>query len=128
MWGLNILYIPILIQITRVTRYYDYHSLYTACKKVCAFIIDTVKPNNDDSNQPIEVWDYENVGFDLFYSIIQYRQLRIRGKFPDMLITIFGTKSTSLAPFLFFLYNYELLQIKQYFNLSLDFFSIALYF
>lgn len=72
MCGDLISYMSSLIQITRVTRYYDYHSLYTICKKVCAFIIDTVKPNNNDSNQPIEVWDYENVGFDLFFKI-QYR-------------------------------------------------------
>lgn len=53
---------------------------------------------------------------------MQYRQSRIRDIFPDMLTTIFGTKSTSLAPFLFFLYNSDFLKTKQYFNLGLDFF------
>lgn len=110
----NILYIPSHIQITRVTRIYDYHFsfLYAACKKVRAFIIDTVNFNNDDdSDQPIGVWDYENVGFDLFYSVIQYRQSRI-----------FGGKSSSPAPFLFFLYNSDFKKSQDCFNLGLDFF------
>ncbi|WP_052096541.1 DUF6402 family protein [Helicobacter trogontum] len=76
----------------------------------------------DQSMQFVGAWDYENVGFDLFYSVIQYRQSRIRDKFPDMLTTIFGTKSTSPTPFLFFLYNSDFLRAKQHFNLGLDFF------
>ena len=110
----NILYIPSHIQIARVTRTYDYHFsfLYAVCKKVRAFIIDTVNFNNDDdSDQPIGVWDYENVGFDLFYSVIQYRQSRI-----------FGGKSSSPAPFLFFLYNSDFKKSQDCFNLGLDFF------
>lgn len=48
----NILYIPSHIQIARVTRTYDYHFsfLYAVCKKVRAFIIDTVNFNNDDDS------------------------------------------------------------------------------
>ena len=77
-----------------------------------AFIIDTVNFNNDgDSDQPIGVWDYENVGFDLFYSVIQYRQSRI-----------FGSKSSSPAPFLFFLYNSDFKKSQDCFNLGCDFF------
>ncbi|TLE09186.1 hypothetical protein [Helicobacter bilis] len=110
----NIFYIPSHIQISRVTKTYDYHFsfLYAACKKVRAFIIDTVNFNNDDdSDQPIGVWDYENVGFDLFYSIIQYRQSRI-----------FGGKSSSPVPFSFFLYNSHFKKSQTHFNLGLDFF------
>ncbi|WP_072237161.1 hypothetical protein [Campylobacter coli] len=106
----NILYIPSLIQITRVTRFYNYHSLYAACKKVRAFIIDTVNFNNNGSDQPIGVWDYEKVGFDLYNSIMQYRN------------TKFHFKYTSPKSFLFPLYNSDFLKTKQYFNLGLDFF------
>lgn len=104
----NILYIPSLIQITRVTRFYNYHSLYAACKKVRAFIIDTVNFNNNGSDQPIGAWDYEKVGFDLYNSIMQYRN------------TKFHFKYTSPKSFLF--YNSDFLKTKQYFNLGLDFF------
>ncbi|HAN0586314.1 TPA: hypothetical protein IED38_000724 [Campylobacter jejuni] len=106
----NILYIPSLIQITRVTRFYNYHSLYAACKKVRAFIIDTVNFNNNGSDQPIGAWDYEKVGFDLYNSIMQYRN------------TKFHFKYTSPKSFLFPLYNSDFLKTKQYFNLGLDFF------
>ncbi|XAK36876.1 hypothetical protein AAH951_04505 [Campylobacter coli] len=106
----NILYIPSLIQITRVTRFYNYHSLYAACKKVRAFIIDTVNFNNNGSDQPIGAWDYEKVGFDLYNSIMQYRN------------TKFHFKYTSPKSFLFPLYNADFLKTKQYFNLGLDFF------
>lgn len=106
----NILYIPSLIQITRVTRFYNYHSLYAACKKVRAFIIDTVNFNNNGSDQPIGAWDYEKVGFDLYNSIMQYRD------------TKFHFKHTSPKSFLFPLYNSDFLKTKQYFNLGLDFF------
>ncbi|EAH9076814.1 hypothetical protein EXD38_07410 [Campylobacter jejuni] len=106
----NILYIPSLIQITRVTRFYNYHSLYAACKKVRAFIIDTVNFNNNGSDQPIGAWDYEKVGFDLYNSIMQYRN------------TKFHFKYTSPKSFLFLLYNSDFLKTKQYFNLGLDFF------
>ncbi|UEZ84845.1 hypothetical protein [Campylobacter coli] len=112
----NILYIPSLIQITRVTRFYNYHSLYAACKKVRAFIIDTVNFNNNGSDQPIGAWDYEKVGFDLYNSIMQYRN------------TKFHFKYTSPKSFLFPLYNSDFLKTKQYFNLGLDFFYIALHF
>ncbi|EPU0072217.1 DUF6402 family protein [Campylobacter jejuni] len=106
----NILYIPSLIQITRVTRFYNYHSLYAACKKVRAFIIDTVNFNNNGSDQPIGAWDYEKVGFDLYNSIMQYRNPK------------FHFKYTSPKSFLFPLYNSDFLKTKQYFNLGLDFF------
>lgn len=106
----NILYIPSLIQITRVTRFYNYHSLYAACKKVRAFIIDTVNFNNNGSDQPIGAWDYEKVGFDLYNSIMQYRN------------TKFHFKYTSPKSLLFPLYNSDFLKTKQYFNLGLDFF------
>ncbi|EEA6200576.1 hypothetical protein WOA44_001788 [Campylobacter jejuni] len=106
----NILYIPSLIQITRVTRFYNYHSLYAACKKVHAFIIDTVNFNNNGSDQLIGAWDYEKVGFDLYNSIMQYRN------------TKFHFKYTSPKSFLFPLYNSDFLKTKQYFNLGLDFF------
>lgn len=106
----NILYIPSLIQITRVTRFYNYHSLYAAGKKVRAFIIDTVNFNNNGSDQPIGAWDYEKVGFDLYNSIMQYRN------------TKFHFKYTSPKSFLFPLYNSDFLKTKQYFNLGLDFF------
>ncbi|EAL6614132.1 hypothetical protein DSU46_02375 [Campylobacter jejuni] len=106
----NILYIPSLIQITRVTRFYNYHSLYAACKKVRAFIIDTVNFNNNGSDQPIGAWDYKKVGFDLYNSIMQYRN------------TKFHFKYTSPKSFLFPLYNSDFLKTKQYFNLGLDFF------
>ncbi|EPB2345119.1 hypothetical protein ACRDCP_001833 [Campylobacter jejuni] len=106
----NILYISSLIQITRVTRFYNYHSLYAACKKVRAFIIDTVNFNNNGSDQPIGAWDYEKVGFDLYNSIMQYRN------------TKFHFKYTSPKSFLFPLYNSDFLKTKQYFNLGLDFF------
>ncbi|EOH1375025.1 hypothetical protein ACLQ77_001796 [Campylobacter jejuni] len=106
----NILYIPSLIQITRVTRFYNYHSLYAACKKVRAFIIDTVNFNNNGSDQPIGAWDYEKVGFDLYNSIMQYQN------------TKFHFKYTSPKSFLFPLYNSDFLKTKQYFNLGLDFF------
>lgn len=106
----NILYIPSLIQITRVTRFHNYHSLYAACKKVRAFIIDTVNFNNNGSDQPIGAWDYEKVGFDLYNSIMQYRN------------TKFHFKYTSPKSFLFPLYNSDFLKTKQYFNLGLDFF------
>ncbi|EAJ7751183.1 hypothetical protein G4F62_001910 [Campylobacter jejuni] len=106
----NILYIPSLIQITRVTRFYNYHSLYAACKKVRAFIIDTVNFNNNGSDQPIGAWDYEKVGFDLYNSIMQYRN------------TKFHFKYTSPKSFLLPLYNSDFLKTKQYFNLGLDFF------
>ncbi|MCW1356006.1 hypothetical protein OLQ17_07735 [Campylobacter jejuni] len=106
----NILYIPSLIQITRVTRFYNYHSLYAACKKVRAFIINTVNFNNNGSDQLIGAWDYEKVGFDLYNSIMQYRN------------TKFHFKYTSPKSFLFPLYNSDFLKTKQYFNLGLDFF------
>lgn len=106
----NILYIPSLIQITRVTRFYNYHSLYATCKKVRAFIIDTMNFNNNGSDQPIGAWDYEKVGFDLYNLIMQYRN------------TKFHFKYTSPKSFLFPLYNSDFLKTKQYFNLGLDFF------
>lgn len=75
-----------------------------------AFIIDTVNFNNNGSDQPIGAWDYEKVGFDLYNSIMQYRN------------TKFHFKYTSPKSFLFPLYNSDFLKTKQYFNLGLDFF------
>ena len=116
----NIFYIPSHIQISRVTKTYDYHFsfLYAACKKVRAFIIDTVNFNNDDdSDQPIGVWDYENVGFDLYYSIMQYKKA-----FPQEKFINFDIKHTSSESFLFSLYNSNFKKSQTYFNLGLDFF------
>lgn len=116
----NILYIPSHIQIARVTKTYDYHFsfLYAVCKKVRAFIIDTVNFNNDgDSDQPIGVWDYENVGFDLYNSIMQYKKA-----FPQEKFINFDIKHTPSESFLFSLYNSNFKKSQIYFNLGLDFF------
>lgn len=116
----NILYIPSHIQIARVTRTYDYHFsfLYAVCKKVRAFIIDTVNFNNDDdSDQPIGVWDYENVGFDLYNSIMQYKKAFLQEKFVN-----FDIKHTPSESFLFSLYNSNFKKSQKHFNLGLDFF------
>ena len=116
----NIFYIPSHIQIARVTRTYDYHFsfLYAACRKVRAFIIDTVNFNNDDdSDQPIGVWDYENVGIDLYNSIMQYKKA-----FPQEKFINFDIKHTPSESFLFSLYNSNFKKSQIYFNLGLDFF------
>ena len=87
-------------------------------EKEIAIYPTQIKAYIDDSfdfrDQPMQfvgAWDYENVEFDLFYSVIQYRQSRI-----------FGGKSSSPAPFLFFLYNSDFKKSQDCFNLGLDFF------
>ncbi len=116
----NVLYIPSLIQITGVTRFYDYHSLYAACKKVRAFIIDTVNFNNNGSDQPIGVWDYENVRFDLYNSIMQYAGENTKKRMGDAISTlIFPIKEKENN---YILYNSNFKKSQQSFNLGLDFF------
>ena len=125
----NILYIPSHIQIARVTRTYDYHFsfLYAACKKVRAFIIDTVNFNNDDdSDQPIGVWDYENVGFDLYNSIQQYlgdeAKFNIKGVNIDLRKPARMAFSIETKENRHILYNSHFKKSQAHFNLGCDFF------
>ena len=125
----NIFYIPSHIQIARVTRTYDYHFsfLYAACRKVRAFIIDTVNFNNDDdSDQPIGVWDYENVGFDLYNSIQQYlgdeAKFNIKGVNIDLRKPARMAFSIETKENRHILYNSHFKKSQDCFNLGCDFF------
>ncbi len=125
----NILYIPSHIQIARITRTYDYHFsfLYAVCKKVRAFIIDTVNFNNDDdSDQPIGVWDYENVGFDLYNSIQQYlgdeAKFNIKGVNIDLRKPARMAFSIETKENRHILYNSHFKKSQAHFNLGCDFF------
>ena len=113
----NIFYIPSHIQIARVTRTYDYHFsfLYAACRKVRAFIIDTVNFNNDDdSDQPIGVWDYENVGIDVYNTGKQY--LKTEFVLLDLALSIETKENRHI------LYNSHFKKSQAHFNLGCDFF------
>ncbi|WP_337201893.1 DUF6402 family protein [Campylobacter sp. W0014] len=77
--------------------------------QIKAYVDDSFDFRNSP-NQTIGAWDYEKVGFDLYNSIMQYRN------------TKFHFKYTSPKSFLFPLYNSDFLKTKQYFNLGLDFF------
>lgn len=86
-------------------------------KNIRAFIVDGVDFNNKIDNngkekdQPIGVWDYRNICFDLYYSVLQYRQNRIFNSSPKLPMSS-----------IFFLYNSDFIQTKYHFALGLDFF------
>ena len=80
------------------------------------FIIDSVDFNNEIDNngkekdQPIGVWDYENIKCDIYDSIKQAAKSKIKS---DNMI-----KENHIYP----IYNSDFKQSQQFFQMGLDFF------
>ncbi|MGX2973416.1 DUF6402 family protein, partial [Helicobacter sp. T3_23-1059] len=101
--------------------------IYFTPKNIKAFIVDSVDFNNEIDNngkekdQPIGVWDYENIKCDIVESIKQVAKYEYNSfTIPTKLIGEFDnmTKQNNIYP----IYNSDFKQSQQFFQMGLDFF------